>query len=181
MKRTNSPVIYQGENNADKILILIPETYNELETRSCTVTLNWIVSSNGQGEEREKYFGNIRNIDPEEELYKNLLQYIIPITNLVTIEPGNVELYLSISTSDKVLLKSSVSKLTVVEHMDITEYIPVESIDLLADYIIKMEQLENSCKFILNQAMEQANRAATTADMMIELLENWEAEHNDDL
>lgn len=176
LNRTSIPNIYVQENNTDEILILIPEFYNELNIRDCSVTLNWIQPSNDIIDNTK---GNIKLLDFEEDLYKEkYLQARTPITVTETASAGQVEIFLEIrNPSNNIVMKTGSTFIEVKSHKSITDYVPEETIDLLSDYLIKMQQINNTCNKTLALATEQADKAIQSANLIIELMKIWEEEH----
>lgn len=174
--KTTTPTIYQYENNADEILILLPEHYHNLNLRECSVTLNWLQSS--ENEEENK--GNIKQLDFEKELYNDsYLQSIVPLTVTETATVGDIEIFLNIiNERNQVDMKTGSVFLSVNPHKKIMDYIPEESLSLLSDYMIKMQQLVNTSTQTLDLATEQANRSEQSANLIIEMLQKWEDEKN---
>lgn len=155
LHRTTSPNIYQNENNADKILVLLPESYGDVNLRECSVTLNLIYPTD------DKVKGNIKLLEFKDELYKNTyLQCIIPITVTETSINGRIEIFLTIvHPENNVEINTSSTFLEVKPHKSIDELVAEEEISLLSDYLIKMQQIMTTCDQTLLDATEQAEKA----------------------
>lgn len=178
--------IYQGENNCDTIELLLPSCYGEADFLSSSVLLNWVfhyhdseetednestISSNGLK-------GNIKELDlMESEEREGYVTTRIPISIDYTKKPGQIEFWLEVKAADKILLKTNTVAIEIKDHINITDYVPKEQIDLLSDKLVQMQQLLNSCNLTLAEAKEQADRAAIAAETIIKLMQEWEAEH----
>lgn len=175
LHKTTTPTIYQHENNADEILILVPEYYGDLNLKECNIMFNWLQPSENEEENR----GNIKLLEFENELYNNLyLQLIVPLTVTETANAGDIEIFLNIiNEQNQVDMKTGSVFLGIKSHKKITDYIPEESLSLLSDYMIKMQQLVNTSTQTLELATEQADRAEKSANLIIEMLQAWEDEH----
>lgn len=179
LQRTTTPTIYQQENNADEILVLVPQYYGNLNLRDCAVTLNWIQPSTS---ETEKLSGNIKKLEFKEALYKDIyLQSIVPITITETSMVGEIEIFLTIvSEKNNVDMKTGSTYLEIHPHKKISDYVPEETIELLSDYLIRMQQLSNTCNQVLELATEQANKATQSANLIIQLMQEWEERYGHD-
>lgn len=176
LRLTTTPTIYQNENNADSILVLLPEYYGDISLRECGVTLNWIQPNSGVD---ESYSGDIKRLEFLPELYKSIyLQAIVPITVTETNVAGDIEIFLQIVNPNNSLdMRTGSTSIGVKSHKNISNYVPKETIDLLSDYLIKMQQISNTCDLTLQMATEQANRAKETSDLIIRLLQEWEDDY----
>jgi hypothetical protein len=179
LHKISTPTIYNHENNTDQILILLPQYYGNLDIRECSVTLNWIQPESDSSSNINNVKGNIKLLEFEEELYKDkFLQAATYITVTETSTVGKVEIFLEINNStNNTIMKTSSTFLEIKPHTSITDYIPEETIDILSDYLIKMQQLNNSCDQTLELAIEQANKAIQSANLIVDLMKRWEEEH----
>jgi hypothetical protein len=175
LQRTTTPTIYQNENNADEILILLPQKYGNVSIKDCSVTINLLQTTTDNTNT-----GNIKLLEFKEDLYKDLyLQAIVPITVTETATAGMIEVFLNIvHETNQVDIKTGSTFLEIKKHKKVTDFIQDGQIDLLSDYLIKMQQLMNSCNVILTQATEQADKATQSANLIITLMKEWEDEHN---
>lgn len=183
LTRSEMPTIFEGENNADKIQILLPESYNEINIRDCTVTFNWLQT----GTENEgKNNGNIKVLTFEEDLYNDrYLQSILPITITETANVGQIEIYLVLTKPDNTLLmKTNMATMEIKRHKEITDYVPDEQISLLGDYLIRMQQMQNTCDIALQQVsatstilLQLAQDMETKIRNFEQKLEDWERTH----
>lgn len=183
LTRSEMPTIFEGENNADKIQILLPESYNEINIRDCTVTFNWLqTGTKNEG----KNNGNIKVLTFEEDLYNDrYLQAILPITITETANVGQIEIYLVLTKPDNTLLmKTNMSTMEIKRHKEITDYVPDEQISLLGDYLIRMQQMQNTCDIALQQVsatstilLQLAQDMETKIRNFEQKLEDWERTH----
>jgi hypothetical protein len=183
LQSTTTPIIYQQENNADKILVLLPKFYGDIDLKTCSVSLNWIQPINQTASVKETgtdtFSGNIKLLEFEENLYKDTyLQAVVPITVTETSVVGKLELFLTIVNSDKnINMKTGSTFIDIIPHKSITNFVEKAQIELLSDYLIKMQQLTNTCNQVLQQATEQANKTTETANLIIQMMQKWEDEH----
>lgn len=175
LHKVSIPTIYNQENNTDQILILLPQYYGNVNIKECSVTLNWIHHSSDTDNSK----GNIKLLDFEEELYNDkFLQALTYITATETSTVGQIELFLEINhPNNNVVMKTSSVFLEIKPHSSISDYIPEETIGILSDILIRMQQLNNTCEQTLALATEQANKAMQSANLIIDLMAKWEEEH----
>lgn len=178
LRLTSTPTIYQNENNADSILVLLPEYYGDISLAECSVTLNWIQPD---FDNENGYSGNIKKLDFLPELYNDVyLQAVVPITVTQTNTVGDIEVFLQIVSSVNNLdMRTGSTYINVKSHKNISNYVPDETIALLSDYLIKMQQISNTCDRTLQLANEQADRARETADLIVRLMQEWEERYGD--
>ena len=191
LRKVSVPTVYLDENNADNILIICPQKYEDISLLSASVELHYIIHSDTPilikdeetGVEKEVYeIGDIKLLSFLDEPYtmKNNEEYlkaIVPITQNLTAFVGNIEFWLEIHTEDGAIVKTNTVSLPIINHKNISEKIPEQTLSLLDDYLIKLQQLLNSCNITLEQTKQEADRATTAANLVIELLEEWEAKN----
>lgn len=177
--------IYQGENNCDTMILLLPASYGETDFLSSCVLLNWaFCHHNPETETNENILspdglkGNIKELDlVESDEREGYVTTKIPISIDYTQKTGQIEFWIEVKAADKTLLKTNTVAIEIKDHISITEYVPKEQIDLLSDKLVQMQQLLNSCNLTLAEAKEEADRATTAAETIIKLMQEWEAEH----
>lgn len=98
--------IYQGENNADTLVFLVPMTYESINLASCQM-LVWYKTPNNV----EHFEGLYVDSEP----YKNHYRYRLGITSEITSVPGRIELRLTaVDTDNDIVLKSDSSFISVI-------------------------------------------------------------------
>jgi hypothetical protein len=127
---------FLGENNAEGILFLLPQTYNGIDLKDCLVTLHYI----NQNKE-----GNVSDLQPLDALYEDkYLQYKFDITINQTFAIGNLELWLEIVKPDiDFVLKTGSVFNEISDHRNIESYLPDQTLSLFLTYIMQMESLNN--------------------------------------
>lgn len=85
------PVV-EGSNKANKIRFLVPQMYEDLDMSEFTVTLEYVIP-------KSRWSYNYV-LEPSEELYKGMLEYLYEITDEFTEEDGEVEVHLTFVKDD---------------------------------------------------------------------------------
>ena len=175
--------IYQGENKCDNIEVLVPEFYGEIDLSISSVILNWIyhydtIEKNNTEDKITLSSGNMSLLKLEKStLREGYLVTKVPLSINFTANTGFIEFWIEVKTEEEILLKTNTVNIKVNDHVNITEFVAEEQIDLLSDMLVQMRQLVNTCNLTLERATEQADRATTAAETTIKLLEEWEAEY----
>lgn len=133
---TIKSTIYRGELNANRILFLLPNEWEEHLLADYGVRMDYITPDG---------IGNSEMLAPEQDSYKGYLQYYVPIDCPMTDQDGVVELWLSILDADGTLvIKTGSNYLMVVERKVITDYYPAEKRELLATLATDVETLKKT-------------------------------------
>ena len=85
------PVV-EGSNRANKIRFLVPQMYEDLDMSEFTVTLEYVIPKSRWSYDYV--------LEPSEELYKGMLEYLYEITDEFTEEDGEVEVHLTFVKDD---------------------------------------------------------------------------------
>ena len=85
------PVV-EGSNKANKIRFLVPQMYEDLDMSEFTVTLEYVIPKSRWSYDYV--------LEPSEELYKGMLEYLYEITDEFTEEDGEVEVHLTFVKDD---------------------------------------------------------------------------------
>jgi hypothetical protein len=153
--------IYQGENNADSILFLLPMVYDDINLLECQVTLEWLNNDND---------GNAVILYPEEELYKDVyLQVTLPLTLLYTGVIGKLDLWLNITNSEYgLVLKTSNVNISISEHRELDGVVlPENTFTILDQYILQIQELEGRIDNYINEGIIPNIEIGTTTTLSI--------------
>ena len=85
------PVV-EGSNKANKIRFLVPQMYEDLDMSEFTVTLEYVIPKSRWSYDYV--------LEPSEELYKGMIEYLYEITDEFTEEDGEVEVHLTFVKDD---------------------------------------------------------------------------------
>ena len=131
--------IMQRSKLVDSLHFLCPPTYKELDMTDFTVTLEYIlpVSREYKTEELVK----------SDELYKEMLEYILPFDTDLTKEAGEIEVKLTFSKVDldedgndiQYVRKISATSITIVPIESWCDIIPDKALDAIDQRIIKTD------------------------------------------
>ena len=131
--------IMQRSKLVDSLHFLCPQTYKELDMADFTVTLEYIlpVSREYKTEELVK----------SDELYKEMLEYILPFDTDLTKEAGEIEVKLTFSKVDldedgndiQYVRKISATTITIVPIETWCDIIPDKALDAIDQRIIKTD------------------------------------------
>lgn len=93
LRITTNVVVYQGDNAVDKIQIIVPSTYGDVDLTKFIATLEY----------KDSYQNAYLDIlVPDEELYKDVyIRYTLPITTSITKCAGEITAKLSLNHVDK--------------------------------------------------------------------------------
>lgn len=133
---TIKSTIYRGELNANRILFLLPNEWEEHLLADYGVRLDYVTPDG---------IGNSEMLCAEQGSYKGYLQFYVPIDCPMTDQEGSVELWLSILDMDgTVVIKTGSNYLSVVERKAITDYYPTEKRELLDALATDVETLKRT-------------------------------------
>lgn len=108
--------IYQGENRADIITFLVPQTYGEIVLGDCDARLNYIDANNNY---------HTTPLTKELELYNDYHMYRLSVTTLLTAVAGTLTLSVTFrDKSSKMVLKSGSISFTIEERGEIIDPTP---------------------------------------------------------
>lgn len=128
--------IYRGELNANRILFLLPNEWEEHLLADYGVRLDYITPDG---------IGNSEMLAPEQDSYKGYLQFYVPVDSPMTDQEGSVELWFSILDRDgTVVIKTGSNYLFVEERKAITDYYPDEKRELLDTLAADVENLKRT-------------------------------------
>lgn len=123
---------YEDENNAEVIKVLLPNKVNGNDLSDCVIHL-CVLNQENLGDEI-----NISAILKEHG--DNLYVADINITNSITYKSGQIQLWIKVLNSDnEMVAKTNPVTYQIKEHLDIEDYIPEQSLSLLDDFSLRME------------------------------------------
>lgn len=133
---TIKATIYQHEKNADTLVFLLPQTYEQIDLANCTTLIRYILP-NGVGKSEEL------EMDPEP--YKTYYKYRLKITSSLTNVAGKIELWLSsIDLQDNLVFRSGAVNIEILPSKDISDYFSDEDMDQLDKLNTKIAMLEQN-------------------------------------
>lgn len=141
--------LYQYENLADEIQFLLPETYGELNLRDFNLVLEYVDA------------GNVPHAEilvADEELYKNKLRYVLPVTSELTRFAGKIEISLNLYNVDLKQGKAPVleSGETIIEILPKKDYFAMDtsSMKTINDKMIQLDIKLEEAESLLESAIE---------------------------
>lgn len=170
LQKMSSNTIYEGENLADSLLFLFPQSYGGYSFDELEVTLHWANENNE---------GDVVLAEFEEELFReSYFCYTFSITGAITSVPGKVILWAEITEANSGLLcKTDTISIYVKPHSDSAEYTPEETPQLFQEYKIQMQQLINTATIIQQNITEAETRIDEKIALMLNVMEEWEEKY----
>ncbi len=133
---TIKSTIYRGEMNANRILFLLPNEWDEHLIADYGVRLDYILPDG---------VGHSEMLVAEPDSYKGYLQFYVPVDCPMTDQEGTVELWLSFLDRDgTVIIKTGSNYLFVAERKIISDYYPAEKRELLDTLTADVETLKRT-------------------------------------
>lgn len=133
---TNRINIYQRENAVDKIQFLLPQTYEDLNLSEFEVVVKYVDQGN---------VAHSEILELQEKLYKEKLQYILPVTTKITQFAGDVKIYLSVlnvnldNDEKEEVLHTGETIINVKSVDDIFAFAPKESLETIDKKILELQ------------------------------------------
>ena len=113
--KTKSRPIYKKENRADTIQFLIDKDFFE-PTHDCNIMLQVLLPIQDEEHGTDKT-GKMRYMEIEPELYKGRYRMVLPITTVLTQEPGEVHMWFlffnTVDPTNIVLIKTDSTKIDI--------------------------------------------------------------------
>lgn len=123
LRQTKKQNLYQYENGASTLIFLLPQIFEEVNIADCSVRMRYILPNNA---------GNVEELQLQENLYNDWLEYHYPIQSRFTSFDGDIELWLSIINTDKnIIIKSNSTFVSIHKNKEITDYFTQEQYDQL--------------------------------------------------
>ena len=148
LKKTKYRVIYEKENRADTIQFLIDKDFFEY-IEDCNIMLQVLLPYPDE-EHGTDVTGKMRYMEIEPELYKGYYRMTLPITTVLTKEPGEVVMwFMFFNTTDPnniILIKTDSTKIeiTPAKNSSSTEIDDDESYDVLTKMQQDINQLQTN-------------------------------------
>ena len=146
--KTKSRTVYEKENRADTIQFLIDEEFFEY-IEDCNIMLQVLLPIPDEQHGTDKT-GKMRYMEIEPELYKGRYRMILPITTVLTQEPGEILMwFLFFNTTDPqniILIKTDSVKLDIIptKNSSSVEIGDDETYDVLTKMQQDIDQLQTS-------------------------------------
>lgn len=161
--------IYQREELVDKIRFIIPQMYEEVDLSTCKLILKY---KNPIGEPKSE-------ILKKDELYKNNLQYILPIDTKLTQLSGDIVLRLTFirvgkDGTEENILHTGQTTIHVIAVDDWYQYIPDNSLEIIDNLIIKNEKQIQELKKISTEYTKNKADGLAYENGILQLLANGE-------
>lgn len=103
--------VYRGEKNADTLVFLLPEKYDNKNLADCKVNIEYSLQDG-----TVKY----EQLLPESEMYNGYYKYCLDISTEITDKVGTVYINLNcVDSSNDFLLKTSVVSIDVMENKNV--------------------------------------------------------------
>lgn len=139
LTKSQTESIMQRSKLVDKLHFLVPQTYKDIDMSEFTVTMEYVLPVS------RKYC--IETLVLSDELYKERLEYVLPLDTKFTSEAGDIELQLTFTKvemgedgSDKSYVrKTKTTTVTILPIAAWSDFIPDESLTALDQRLIKMD------------------------------------------
>lgn len=132
---TVTTTLYQHENLVDKVFFLFPQNYNGLELSECTAVIKYLDQGN---------VPHTEVLQKSEELYKDHLQYFLPIDSSLTKFAGDVKVRITFSKTDvaenkQYVLNTGEITISIAPLSDYYAFVPDESLEIVDQLIGKLD------------------------------------------
>lgn len=128
--------IYQGERDADTLVLVIPKQYEEQNLSDCTLLLRYILPDDtGHSEELEMY------PIPHNTEYN---QYRLSVGSNFTASPGRITLWLTaVDFDDNVVLHTGEAIVEITPYKAIEDFLPPERVNQLDKIMGQLQSILN--------------------------------------
>jgi len=132
---TIQSTIYQGDKNADTLVFLIPQKYEENSLADCEILLRYIMPNGmGRSEKLEMY-----PIPHNKDYY----QFRLSVASRFTEDDGDIELWLTaVNFNDDILFRTGTATVTITPHKVIDDYLPPAALNQLDELAAKVYHME---------------------------------------
>ena len=134
--------LYQREKLADKIQILIPQKYGELNLNEFSAVLKYIDQAN---------VPHVEILQKDKDLYKEHIRYVLPVDTNLTQYAGDVSIRITFQKNDMKIMK------TYIVHT--------------GELIIKINPLKDYYSFIPDESLEFVDQIVSNLQNKIEALD----------
>ena len=132
---THKPILHQYEHKADQIVFLLPPNIDSIDLDNANVIARFILPSG---------MGMTKGLARKEELYQDYAQYVTSLTSVMTAEPGEIEVCLSIvDYQGTVVLRSSPAFLRILPSMSSDELLEEGQLDQLDWLTVQLARMES--------------------------------------
>ena len=134
LNTTIHSTIYQGERNADTLVLVLPKHYEGRDMADCTLLLRYILPDNtGHSEELEMY------PIPHNKEYN---QYRLSAGSNFTARPGRITMWLTaVDFNDDVVLHTGETTVEITSHKAIEDFLPPEQVDQLDKIMVQLQTI----------------------------------------
>ena len=132
---TVTTTLYQHENLVDKVFFLFPQNYNSLDLADCTAVIKYLDQGN---------VPHTEVLQKSDELYKDHLQYFLPINSSLTKFAGDVKVRVTFSKTDvaenkQYILNTGEITIPISPLSDYYAFVPDESLEIVDQMIGKLD------------------------------------------
>lgn len=123
---------YQDENNAETLKILLPKAINGNDLKDCNIFLSFI---------NQRGLGNVSDLTKYIEDYSDNYYVIeVPMYQMFTYEPGNVEMWVKVLHSPtEMVAKTNEVVYTIKPHKEIEGTIPEQEMSIIDSLSMKLD------------------------------------------
>ena len=161
---TKADTIYQDENNAEILKIILPKTLNNIDLRDCDILLGFVNQSN---------LGNVCDLTPYLSDYSSNRYVVqVPMYQMFTYEPGVIEMWIKIlhSPTEMVAKTNSVSHV-VVAHRDAEGVIPEQEMSVVDRLITRVGNVEIAVDDV-NDRVDSVSNRVDNAESRLDGIDN---------
>ena len=148
LKKINNITLFENEENADYLEIIVPQKYNNIDISTCNIRLIYITPDD---------YENSFLIDEYKQdiLYENNFLYLINIDERFTSVVGKIQMYLIFSKSDEkdIIFKSGVATMFIKGHPSGNNELTEKELDIIDQVVL-----------ISNKALKTAESIEQRAD-----------------
>lgn len=145
---------YKAENNFEKLQIYIPLTYNNNPIDEYTIQLNVINEDN---------VGDVLTLS-NPIIDKNKYKYEVPVPLRWTYKEGRIGLWLKFLKDDNVVGLTNEIFLDIKDSKEIVEYIPEQSLSLLDEWTLQMQNLDTDVQNGLDKLESMSKNPSYVGD-----------------
>lgn len=154
--RTQSSVVYERETGAGSLQFIIPQEIDGVNLTACACTLHTINMDSAGNVHALDYINN-----PD---YPNYLFCAYTLRTEDTYKDGEIDIWLEFANEEQeILLKTSETKYTVIDHQIVADYLPDGQLDLLEEYLLKFSGVQTAVEANAAQAKADADSASQFA------------------
>ena len=127
--------LYQREKLADKIQILIPPNYGELDLSEFTATLKYVDQAN---------VPHVEVLEKDEELYKEHIRYVFPVNTELTQYAGDITIRITLTkanmeTKNIYVLHTGEHVIKISPLKDYYSFVPDKSLEFVDQMVLELK------------------------------------------